>query len=74
MMMSKALISEVDDLVARIQPLLAGREPQVQGSVLVVLLSIWLNGHHAGSLEASRRLRREILELHSQSVLEYAEA
>jgi hypothetical protein len=37
--------SEIDSLVNRIKPLLAGKDPGVQGAVLADLLSMWIAGH-----------------------------
>jgi hypothetical protein len=52
---------EVAMVSTAIQPLLKGREPQLQGAVLADLLSIWLAGH-------APQLREEILALHINSV------
>jgi len=34
-----------DDLVAQIRPILAGKGPLLQGSVIADLFAIWLSGH-----------------------------
>jgi len=36
---------EVTEIVDRIRPLLAGRDPRVQGAVCADLTAIWLAGH-----------------------------
>lgn len=40
--------AEVLRIAERIKPLLAGREPEIQGAVLAELLSLWLAGHYQG--------------------------
>lgn len=40
------------ELSARIEPLLAGHPPEVQGCALADLLSIWLAGHPPQAREA----------------------
>jgi hypothetical protein len=52
-------------LVKKIRPLLAGKDPNVQGAVLADLLAMWLAGHvQLGDPEATKRIRQEMLELH----------
>ena len=36
---------EIDAVVARMKPLLAGRRPELQGAILAECLSIWITGH-----------------------------
>lgn len=61
-------------LAARIAPLLAGREPEVQGAVLADLLAIWLSGHRVeGDPRAEAELREGILALHIAAVRELVE-
>jgi hypothetical protein len=52
---------QVERLVARIMPLLAGHSPGQQGAVLAELLALFITGHHPA-------IRAEILELHLQAV------
>jgi hypothetical protein len=67
---------EITELVERqIKPMLSkylgGRPTEFQGAVLADLLAIWLAGHHVpDDVEASRKLRAELLAMH----LEYVEA
>lgn len=54
----------MEDLVAQIKPLLAGRHPEVVSAVLADLVSIWLAGHVApDSKAATESHRRELLTL-----------
>jgi hypothetical protein len=56
---------EIAHVVELIKPILAGREPIVQGAVLADLLAIWLAGHQVeGDAEATRKLRGDILATH----------
>ena len=62
-------LQEVVEIINRIRPLLAGREPAVQGAVLAECLAIWLNGHHVeGDAEATRKMRTALLEIHIAAV------
>jgi hypothetical protein len=45
-------MDETFDLVFRINPLLAGREPSVQGAVLADLVARWLAGQDESNREA----------------------
>lgn len=58
---------EVRKVVNRIKPLLAGRQPEVQGAILADLLSLWLAGHHP------RELREQLLTMHIEKVRELIE-
>jgi hypothetical protein len=52
-------------LVKKIRPLLAGKDPSVQGAVLADLLAMWLAGHvQLGDPKATKRIREEMLEMH----------
>jgi hypothetical protein len=56
---------EIAHVVELIKPILAGREPIVQGAVLADVLAIWLAGHQVeGDAEATRKLRGDILATH----------
>jgi hypothetical protein len=48
---------EVDRIVERVMPLLAGRAPEVQGGILGDLVAIFIAGHHPA-------LREEMLSMH----------
>jgi hypothetical protein len=62
---------EIEDLVERIRPLLAGRSPDILGAALADCLAIWLAGHYvAGDNEATRRLRADLLGNHVARVTE----
>lgn len=61
----------IAELSRKIQPLLRGQDPAVQGGVLADLLSIWLAGHIVPSdPEMTDKIRREVLELHVATVVE----
>lgn len=62
-------IQQVVEIVDRVKPLLAGREPEVQGAALAQCLAIWLAGHHvAGDENATRKIRAELLAEHCFAV------
>jgi hypothetical protein len=62
---------EVTAIVDKIRPLLAGREPDIQGAVIADLLALWLAGHHvAGDTDATRKMRAELLAMHCSEVRE----
>jgi hypothetical protein len=44
-------IARVEALVARIKPIMAHQQREIQGAVLAELLSIWLAGHYQGGPE-----------------------
>jgi len=48
---------QVEAIVERIKPILAGHDSAVQGAVLAELWSIWLAGH-------PREVREDLIELH----------
>lgn len=43
---SAAAVGAAQDLSMRIRPLLAGKEPEIQGAVLADLVSLWVAGWH----------------------------
>ena len=53
---------QVLGIVEQIKPLLAGREPSVQGAVLAELLALWLAGH------LPSELREVLLSAHIEAV------
>jgi len=62
----EALSNEIWPHVA---PLLAGKEPQVQGAVLADLVARWIAGHFVpGSQWATHRVRERFLNLHIETV------
>lgn len=62
-----AMETEIDATVAKIRPLLAGKEPAIQGAVIGELMAIWVAGHRVenpdGSLNraATDSLRADLL-------------
>ncbi len=62
---------DIETLVERIRPLLAGRSPETQGAALADLVAIWLAGHIVqGNPAATDELREEMLEAHTAVVRE----
>jgi hypothetical protein len=60
---------QVEALVARLRPVLAGQPPQVQGAALADLLATWLAGHiwKDGAVidpKNTARSREELLSMH----------
>jgi hypothetical protein len=59
----------VIEISERIKPLLAGKPPEVQGTVLAELLATWLGGHRvAGHPPAQAALREDLLDRHIATV------
>lgn len=56
-------VREIEKAVSAIKPLLAGREPEVQGAIMCELLAIWLAGH-------APIIRDAVLETHVKLVRE----
>lgn len=56
---ARAAVVEVDAIVDKIKPLLAGRGAHMQGLVLSELLSIWLAGHPVDQREDLAALTME---------------
>jgi hypothetical protein len=63
----RAFTTESDALVEQIRPMLAGRGPAIQGSVLADLVAIWIAGHQTRELQAA------MLEVHRQTVADLIE-
>jgi hypothetical protein len=62
---------DVERLVAKIKPLLAGKPPELQGAALADLLAIWLAGHIApGDPARTREMREHLLAMHVDEVRE----
>ncbi len=60
---------DVAPVVEQIKQLLAGLRPELQGAILADCLAIWLAGHHvAGDVDATRKLRAELLADHCFAV------
>lgn len=56
-------------IVEQIRPALAGMPPHVQGTVLAMMMDMWVSGHVVvGDEEATVELRREILAEHYRAV------
>ena len=51
-----------------VAPALAGLPPNIQGAVLADLTATWLAGHRATTQAATRKLRREMLNLHIAAI------
>lgn len=56
------LAKEAERVARDIAPLLAGRDPGVQGAILADLLTTWLLGHHPPAI------REMMLEVHVDAV------
>jgi hypothetical protein len=39
-------VTKVEELSARIRPMLAGNDPAIQSAVIADLLAMWIAGHH----------------------------
>lgn len=61
-------LREAERLVRHIGSLLNGKGSKVQAAVLADLTATWLQGHRAGSPDATLSLRAEILSLHCAAV------
>jgi hypothetical protein len=62
---------EIDELVERICPILAGKTPQVQSAVLADLLSRWTLGMQVpGDFEATSKCQSEYLAAHMELVMD----
>jgi hypothetical protein len=71
----RLLGEETLEIAAQIKPLLAGREPILQSSVLAELLSLLLAGHWIpGEPKQTEIMRRKILSVHSDLVWKLAKA
>jgi hypothetical protein len=62
--------AEVFEVVAKIRPLLAGRSPAFQGSVIAELASIWLSGYIGENDEHTAKIRAKVLSLHMNMILD----
>jgi hypothetical protein len=64
---SESFPDQVEELVNRIRPILAGQRPDIQSAVLADLLAMWLAGFH--DLEGhTQGVRLELLEGHIELV------
>lgn len=68
-MMNPNLPEQSDEIVERIRPLLANKDPALQGMVLADLLAVWVAGHRceAGQVETNQ-LRCAMMSEHLQCV------
>ena len=65
---------EVDALLERIMPFLAGHDPELQGAVVTDLAALWIAGHRiAGDRAEGDAMRAELLEMHTRHVRELVE-
>ena len=61
----------IAEAVEMIEPILAGRKPEIQGAILADLLAMWLAGHYvADDAVATRTMRAEMLAGHLLGVEE----
>lgn len=67
-MASTQEVTEVEETVRSIVPMLAGKHPAVQGAILADLTSIWVIGHHGPDEAATVEVRDGILEMHLKYV------
>jgi hypothetical protein len=65
---------EVERVVEKIKPLLAGRSPDVQGAILADLLALYIAGHHPAMREEVMQLTietaRKLIEPNEQAIFE----
>jgi hypothetical protein len=62
--------ARADAIMLRIQPILAGHGPELQGAVINDLTAIWIAGHRVSDPAEERRLHEELLALHCEHVRE----
>ncbi len=60
-----AAADEVQEVIAAIKPLMAGRNPAIQGAILADLVSLWLAGHQVDDAAIDG-----LIELHVDTVRE----
>ena len=62
---------QVDALLDRIAPLLAGQSIEMQGAVIADLAALWIAGHRvAGNRYDGDLLREELLRMHAEHIRE----
>jgi len=62
---------QVDVLLDRIAPTLAGESIEMQGAVVADLAALWIAGHRVrGDRAEGDRLRESLLEMHTKHVRE----
>ena len=64
---------EVDALVDEIRPLLAGKNPALQGAVLADLLAIYICGHRHHDEKKAAKIREHFLLMHIEAVRQLIE-
>jgi hypothetical protein len=62
--------ARADALLLRIQPLLAGHGPELQGAVIADLAAIWVGGHRCSDPAEERQMHQDLLALHCEHVHE----
>jgi hypothetical protein len=62
--------ARADALLLRIQPLLAGHGPELQGAVLADLTALWIAGHRLSDAGEERQMHQAMLALHCEHVRE----
>lgn len=63
---SRQIDAASDEIIAQIRPLLAGKPPLVQGTVLLKLTATWLAGHRLSKRKLERLAK---MQLHSVKLL-----
>jgi hypothetical protein len=62
--------ARADALLLRIQPILAGHAPELQGAVINDLAAIWIAGHRCSDAADERQMHDELLALLCEHVRE----
>jgi len=65
-----AVLEEVERIVERIKPLLAGKPPNVQGLILADLTALWISHHLVATAKQDEQIALwgEILKMHTDKV------
>ena len=65
----------IEETVASIKPLLAGKAPNVQGVILADLTALWMSGHIVAPFndDKQRKVWRQLLNMHATKVMELTE-
>jgi len=67
---ARCFSARADALTLRIQPLLAGHGPELQGAVIADLCAIWIAGHRCSDPVQEAQIHEELLALHKKFVRE----
>jgi hypothetical protein len=60
--------ARADAVMLRVQPLLAGHGPKLQGAVIAELAAIWVAGHRCSDPAEERLVHDELLALYCEHV------